>query len=74
LSELAAAVQDNGEVWDAADTPKLLVDFIDRVPAHVQFEAPPWRTLKTFLNERYGDRGNDRFAAVWVTLERRGVH
>jgi hypothetical protein len=70
LGQLAAAIQSNSEVWDAAAIPAYLADFIERVPPHVQLDQAPWAALHAFLD------GVDRiahFSEAWEVLARRGV-
>jgi hypothetical protein len=70
LALVAAAVEENGEVWNASGIPKLLGDLLERIPDHVRLEAAPWVSLKTFLESR---SASERFSCVWEVLSRRGL-
>lgn len=71
LAEVAAAVIENGEVWDASAIPRYLADFIERVPLQIRFERAPWAALQVFLE---GENRSGNFDVVWDALARRGVN
>jgi hypothetical protein len=73
LGALLRIVRENGQVWDAAHIPSLLVDFVGRLASRNQLGGvEPWLELRTFVHE-HGQNLRNRFQRVWDALAEKGL-
>lgn len=66
LQAVLAAAADNGQIWDAAGTPKILEQLFDNTQPLLQASRPHW---DAFLDEMRGRQRKQRYAALHERIE-----
>lgn len=70
VSQLVDVIMLNGEIWDAGDIPRQLVNFVGQIPSLETTKASCWVKLFQFLDE---NRRADNYDSLWNILRRHGI-
>lgn len=70
VSQLVDVIMLNGEIWDAGDIPRQLVNFVGQIPSLETTKASCWVKLFKFLDE---NRCADNYDSLWDILRFHGI-